>query len=60
MPNKNLLILALLAIFFSVAKAQTIHSPNHKLTLRFALSATGEPTYQLSYGAKPVIKPSKS
>ena len=59
MPNKNLLILALLAIFFSVAKGQTVHSPNHKLTLRFALSATGEPTYQLSYGAKPVIKSSK-
>ena len=59
MPNKNLLILVLLAIFFSVAKAQTIHSPNHKLALRFALSAAGEPTYQLSYGAKPVIKPSK-
>ena len=41
------------------AHAQTIHSPNHKLTFRFTLSAAGEPTYQLSYGAKPVITPSK-
>ncbi|MGI4760846.1 MAG: glycoside hydrolase family 97 N-terminal domain-containing protein, partial [Janthinobacterium lividum] len=41
------------------AHAQTIHSPNHKLALTFALSAAGEPTYQLSYGNKPVLKPSR-
>jgi glucan 1,4-alpha-glucosidase len=41
------------------ASAQTIHSPNHKLALRFALSPAGEPTYQLTYGTKPVFKPSR-
>ena len=41
------------------AQAQTLHSPNRKLTLRFALSPSGEPTYQLRYGAKPVVQPSR-
>jgi hypothetical protein len=39
--------------------AQTIHSPGHKLALRFALSASGEPTYQLSHGQKTVVTPSR-
>ena len=49
---------AILAAIIS-ARAQTIHSPNRKLTLQFALSAAGEPTYQLRYGQKLVLKPSR-
>ena len=49
---------AILAAIIS-ARAQTIHSPNRKLTLQFALSAAGEPTYQLHYGQKLVLKPSR-
>ncbi|SHJ07861.1 Glycosyl-hydrolase 97 C-terminal, oligomerisation [Hymenobacter daecheongensis DSM 21074] len=41
------------------AHAQTVHSPSNKLTLNFRLSAAGEPTYQLQYGTKTVVKPSR-
>ncbi|MBC6607493.1 glycoside hydrolase family 97 protein [Hymenobacter sp. BT188] len=41
------------------ALAQTLHSPSKKLTLNFQLSPTGEPTYKLQFGAKPVVKPSR-
>lgn len=41
------------------AQAQTVHSPSNKLTLNFRLSPSGEPTYQLQFGTKPVLKPSK-
>jgi hypothetical protein len=41
------------------ATAQTVHSPSNKLTLRFQLNPSGEPTYQLQYGAKTVLKPSR-
>ena len=36
-----------------------LSSPNGQLTMRFTLTAQGEPTYALSYKGKPVIKPSK-
>ncbi|RAK69402.1 glycoside hydrolase family 97 protein [Hymenobacter edaphi] len=39
--------------------AQRLHSPSHKLALQFGLSPAGEPTYQLSYGNRPVLKPSR-
>jgi hypothetical protein len=42
-----------------LAPAQTIHSPNQKLALTFRLSAAGEPEYQLRYGARPVLQPSR-
>jgi hypothetical protein len=52
--------LLLLTVFLSIpALAQTLYSPTNKLTLNFQLSPTGEPTYQLRFGAKPVIKPSR-
>ncbi|WP_089333070.1 glycoside hydrolase family 97 protein [Hymenobacter mucosus] len=41
------------------ALAQTIHSPGNKLTLSFQLSPSGEPTYQLHFGAKTVVNTSK-
>jgi len=56
---RKLFLAAFLLGLSVVIHAQTIHSPSLKLTLQFALSAAGEPTYQLRYGAKSVIKPSK-
>ncbi|RSK37227.1 glycoside hydrolase family 97 protein [Hymenobacter metallilatus] len=41
------------------ALAQTIYSPGRKLALQFQLSPAGEPTYQLRFGSKPVLQPSK-
>jgi hypothetical protein len=42
-----------------LAKAQIMTSPDKNLKLTFALSAKGEPTYQLTYKQKDVIKTSK-
>jgi hypothetical protein len=56
--TKTALLLAT-ALLSVPALAQTIHSPGNKLTLNFRLSPTGEPTYQLRYGAKVVVKPSR-
>ena len=50
----------LLLLFVGLsASAQTIKSPDGRLTLTFALSADGEPTYQLSFAGRPVIKTSR-
>jgi|APTNR8051073442_1049403.scaffolds.fasta_scaffold00005_345 hypothetical protein len=51
---KILLTLAL-GIIASQAFSQTITSPDKKLSLSFALTAAGEPSYQLSFANKPVI-----
>ena len=42
-----------------VAQAQEITSPGKNLTLKFSLTAKGEPQYSLTYKNKPVIKTSK-
>ncbi len=42
-----------------VAPAQTIRSPDRKLTLAFQLSPAGEPMYELKYGARTVVRPSR-
>lgn len=55
----NKLFSAILLLAAALAGAQTITSPDKNLTLTFALSAKGEPTYQLTYKNKPVIKTSK-
>jgi hypothetical protein len=39
--------------------AQQITSPDKNITLKFSISAKGEPMYELAYKNKPVIKPSK-
>jgi hypothetical protein len=48
-----------LALVFSVITiqvfSQTITSPDKRLSLSFALTAAGEPSYQLSFANKPVI-----
>jgi hypothetical protein len=57
----SLLIAGLLVacLFCSVASAQVVKSPAGKLSLTFALSGEGEPTYQLSFGARPVVAQSR-
>ena len=52
-------ILALLISLFSVnAFAQTIQSPDGTLSLSFALTPDGQPTYHLSFRGKPVVQKS--
>ncbi|MDV6168986.1 glycoside hydrolase family 97 protein [Flavobacterium sp. DG1-102-2] len=50
---------AVLLLAAALAGAQTVPSPDKNLSLTFGLSAKGEPTYQLTYKNKPVIKTSK-
>ena len=50
---------ALLAATALHADELQLSSPNGQLTMRFTLTAQGEPTYALSYKGKAVIKPSK-
>ena len=52
----RLLIASLL--FPTFALAQTVSSPNGNITVKFSLSSAGEPTYEMSYKNKAVIKPS--
>lgn len=40
------------------ASAQTVTSPNGNVKLSFSLSETGQPTYEMTYKDKAVIKPS--
>lgn len=53
------LLSAVLLLAAALAGAQTISSPDKNLTLTFGLSPKGEPTYQLTYKNKSVIKTSK-
>ena len=53
-------IMSLFLFLFSITSfAQTIHSPNGKLTLKFNITENGEPVYELVFGQKEVIKTSK-
>jgi len=56
--RKELLILFFLLMSINAA-AQQIQSPDGRLSLSFALTDDGEPTYQLSFGGKAVIQKSK-
>ena len=59
---KKILLLSTLATLAVAVNAQlvkTICSPNKQVTLCVGLTSAGEPTYQLSYKNKPVIKTSK-
>lgn len=53
------LLSAFLLVACCFANAQQIASPDQNLELKFGLSPTGEPTYELAYKKKPVIKTSK-
>ncbi len=53
-------ILILFVLLSSIhAFAQSIQSPDGKLSLSFGLTADGEPTHQLSFAGKPVLQKSK-
>ncbi|MDQ3667518.1 MAG: glycoside hydrolase family 97 protein [Acidobacteriota bacterium] len=61
--SRNILRLEVLILFiwlFSLnAFAQSIQSPDGKLSLSFGLTGDGEPTHQLSFGGRPVLRKSK-
>jgi hypothetical protein len=53
-------LLVFVVLFYSLnTSAQTVQSPNGKLSLSFALTGEGAPTYQLSFNGKPVVKQSR-
>ncbi len=56
---KTLFALTLATVISLTAYSQTLRSPDKKLSLTFALPPSGEPTYRLDYGKKPVILASK-
>ncbi len=55
----NRLILLSLVLLVHPAFSQTIQSPDKGLALSFSLSASGEPTYQLAFHKKAIVKPGK-
>ena len=56
MKRLNVLVLGLLLPM--LAAAQTVKSPNGNVSLTFSLTDKGQPTYEMSYKGKTVIKPS--
>ncbi|TAH27303.1 MAG: glycoside hydrolase family 97 protein [Cytophagales bacterium] len=56
---KKSILLLLTVLSTIISRAQTISSPDNQLKLKFSLTATGEPTYALTYKALDVIKTSK-
>ncbi len=57
--NKNIGWIFLLFVFSGVFIAQKIQSPNGEISLDFYLNSKGEPTYEMKYKNKEVLKPSK-
>ncbi|GAA4380628.1 glycoside hydrolase family 97 protein [Hymenobacter koreensis] len=57
--NRAFLTLAATLLASLPTLSQRLHSPTNKLALSFQLGPTGEPTYQLSFGSKTVLKPSR-
>lgn len=49
----------LLVLFACTVNTQTIQSPSKKLTLNFSVTSDSVPQYQLSFGKKSVLHPSK-
>lgn len=53
-------LLTLLGVMLSVGmQAQEVQSPNGQVKLSFALTAAGEPTYQLQYKGREVVRQSR-
>lgn len=52
------ILIALVATLATSAMAQTISSPNGQLSLTFALTDNGTPTYAVDFKGEPVILPS--
>ncbi len=59
MKRLILLLAAALVALATPTAAQTITSPNGKLSLTFSLSESGEPTYAVDYKGQHVILPSR-
>ena len=59
MKFANLTCLACFLLVTLTASAESLSSPNGFLKMDFSLNAKGEPTYDLFYKGKAVIKPSK-
>ena len=55
---KRFFTLALLVFAVVAAHAKTLKSPNGELTMKFELTKSGRPTYELSYKGKQVVAPS--
>ena len=56
MKKLNVLVMGLLLPM--LAAAQTVKSPNGNVVVKFSLSESGQPTYEMSYKGKTVCKPS--
>ena len=57
--NMNIKLLSLAALLLPVAmQAQTVKSPNGNVVVSFSLSPSGQPTYEMTYKGKTVVKPS--
>lgn len=56
---RQLTVLLCVALAAAGAHAQSVKSPDGNITVDFALTKGGEPTYRLSYRNRPVIKESK-
>ena len=57
--RKGLLLILFVLLSSLNTFAQSIQSPDRKLSLSFGLSGSGEPTYELSFGGRPVVKKSR-
>lgn len=55
--KKVTLLLSLLLTPFLVS-AQTVKSPNGQIIVNFSLTGNGQPTYEMTYKGKAVVKPS--
>lgn len=55
---KPLQILFALLLLPLVAVGQTVKSPNGKVAVTFSLSASGQPTYEMTFKNRQVVKPS--
>ena len=55
---KPLQILFVLLLLPLMAVGQTIKSPNGKVAVTFSLSASGQPTYEMTFKNRQVVKPS--
>lgn len=53
------ILMIILSSLLTNAAAQAITSPDGKVLLRFSVDGSGVPWYELSFGGKPVIKPSR-
>ncbi len=51
-------LISLFVLLPMVAMAQTVKSPNGKISVTFSLTGNGVPTYEMTYKGKAVVKPS--